>query len=68
MQGRGPPQKKAALEAKAATLQKLHDLEIEELRIKQRKAELQLQADIAEAEAERRVFEEAEAEETRERE
>ena len=34
---------------KAATLQKLHDLEIEELRIKQRKAELQLEADIAEA-------------------
>ena len=30
--------KKAALEAKAATLQKLHDLEIKELRIKQRKA------------------------------
>ena len=59
--------KKAALEAKAATLQKLHDLEIEELRIKQRKAEVQLQADIAEAEAERRVFEEAEAEETQER-
>ena len=58
--------KKAALEAKAATLQKLHDLEIEELRIKQRKAELQLEADIAEAEAERRVFEEAEAEENRE--
>jgi len=60
--------KKAALEAKAATLQKLHDLEIEELRIKQRKAEIQLQADIAEAEAERQVFEEAEAEENRERE
>ena len=60
--------KKAALEAKAATLQKLHDLEIEELRIKQRKAELQLEADIAEAEAERRVFKEAEAEENRERE
>ena len=60
--------KKAALEAKAATLQKLHDLEIEELRIKQRKAAIQLQADIAEAEAERRVFEEAEAEENRERE
>ena len=57
--------KKAALEAKAATLQKLHDLEIEELRIKQRKASIQLQADIAEAEAERRVFEEAEAEENR---
>jgi len=60
--------KKAALEAKAATLQKLHDLEIEELRIKQRKAEIQLQADIAEAEAERQVFEEAEVKENRERE
>lgn len=60
--------KKAALEPKAATLQKLHDLEIEELRIKQRKAEIQLQANIAEAEAERQVFEEAEAEENRERE
>ena len=59
--------KKAAFEATAATLQKLHDLEIEESRIKQRKAEVQLQAIIAEAEAERRVFKEAEAEENRER-
>lgn len=57
MQGPGPPQKKAASEAKAATLKKRHDLEIEELRIKQRKVEIQLQADIAEAEAERQVFE-----------
>ena len=32
--------KKAALEAKEATLQKLHDLEIKEFRIKQRKAEI----------------------------
>ena len=56
------------LEAKVATLQKLHNLEIEELRINLRKAELQLQADITEAEAERRVFVEAEAEENRERE
>ena len=45
--------KKTALEGKAATLQKLHDLEIEELRIKQRKAEVQLQAEIAVAEVER---------------
>jgi len=34
------------------------------LRIKQRKAEIQLQADIAEAEAKRRVFEEADAKES----
>ena len=37
------------------------------MRIKQRKAEIQLQADIAEAEAERRVFEEADAKESWER-
>ena len=55
--------KKAALEAKAATLQKLHELQIEELRLQQRKAELQLQGEIAEAEAERQIYEQAEAEE-----
>lgn len=53
--------KKAALEANAATLQKLHDLEIKELRIKLRKAEIQLAADIPEAEAEGPVLKEAEA-------
>ena len=53
--------KKAALEATAATLQKLHDLEIKELRIKLRKAEIQLAADIPEAEAEGPVLKEAAA-------
>ena len=54
--------KKAALEAKAATLQKLHDLQIEELRLQQRKAELEIQGEIAEAEAERQIYAQAEAE------
>lgn len=52
--------KKAALEANAATLQKLHDLEIKELRIKQKKQKSNWRL-IPEAEAERPVLEEAEA-------
>ena len=52
---------KGSIEANAATLQKLHDLEIKELRIKLRKAEIQLAADIPEAEAEGPVLKEAEA-------
>ena len=50
-------------EAKAATLQKLHELQIEELRLQQRKAELELQGEIAKAEAERQIYEQAEDEE-----
>lgn len=42
--------RKAALEARAATLQSLHQLEIEELKLQQRKATIELQAEIAEAE------------------
>ena len=55
--------KKAALETKAASLQKLHELQFEELKLQQRKAEIELQAEIAIAEAERKVYEESEVEE-----
>lgn len=47
--------KKAALEAKAATLQRLHELQIEELHLQQRKAQVEIEGEIAEAEAERRL-------------
>ena len=57
--------RKAALEARAANLTSLHELQVEELKLQQRKAQLELQAEIAEAEAERKVYEEVEAEETR---
>lgn len=55
--------RKAALEARAATLQSLHQLQIEELKLQQRKATIELQAEIAEAEAERKVYELAEVDE-----
>ena len=58
--------RKAVLEARASTLQSLHQLQIEELRLQQRKAEVELRSEIAEAEAERKVYEEAEASEARE--
>ncbi len=54
--------RKAALEAKAASLQKLHELQFEELKLQQRKAEIELRAEIAVAEAERKVYEESEVE------
>lgn len=57
--------KKAALEAQLATLQKLYDLQIKRVKIQQRKVDLQLQAEIAEAEAERQVTGAAEAKESR---
>jgi len=53
--------RKAAPEVKAATLKSLHQLEIEELKLQQRKAEIKLRAEITEAEAERKVYEEVEA-------
>ena len=58
--------RKAALEARAAALQNLHELQIEEMRLQQRKAQIELEAEIAEAEAERRAYEENEAIEHRE--
>lgn len=54
--------RKAALEARAANLSSLHELQFEELKLRQRKAKIELQAEIAEAEAERKVYEEIEAE------
>ena len=54
--------RKTALEAKAASLQKLHELQFEELKLQQRKAEIELRAEIAVAEAERKVYEESEVE------
>lgn len=53
--------RKAALEARAATLQSLHQLQLEELKLQQKRAEVELQAGIAEMEAERKVYEEEEA-------
>ena len=58
--------RKAALEARAAALQNLHELQIEDMRLQQRKAQTELEAEIAEAEAERRAYEENEAIEHRE--
>ena len=58
--------RKAALEARAAALQNLHELQIEEMRLQQRKAQIELEAEIAEAEAERKAYEENEAIEHRE--
>ena len=58
--------KKAALEAQAETLRRLHQLEIEELVLQQRKQELQLSGEIAAANAEQSVYEQAEAEELQE--
>ncbi len=53
--------KQAALEAKANTLHKLHELQLEELKIKQKHSEVKLQAEIAAAEAEKQVYEQSEA-------
>ena len=55
--------KKAALGAKAASLQRLHELQFEELKLQQRKAEIEIRAEIAVAEGERKVYEESEVEE-----
>ena len=57
--------KKAILEAEAATLQRLYAIQEEELRLRQRKRLLELQTDIAKAEAEEKVYVEAAAQETR---
>ena len=54
--------KQAALEAKANGLQKLHELQWEELKIKQKKSQVELQAEIAAAEAEKIVYEQSEEE------
>jgi hypothetical protein len=53
--------KQAALEAKANAMQKLHELQLEELRIKQKQSEVELQAEIAAAEAEKQIYEQTEA-------
>jgi hypothetical protein len=52
--------KKAALEARAETLRRLHQLEIEELVLQQRKQELQLSGEI---DAEQAIYKQAEADE-----
>ena len=56
--------KKAALEAKAHALQRLHELQIEELKIQQMKSQVELRAEIAAAEAEKKSYEQSEKEET----
>ncbi len=53
--------KQAALEAKANALHKLHELQLEELKIKQKQSEVELQGEIAAAEAEKQVYEQSEA-------
>jgi len=54
--------KKAALEAKEATLKQIHDIQLQELKLQQRKAELELKGEIAEVDAEMRVYEHVKAE------
>ncbi len=56
--------RKAALEAKAASIKNMHEIQAEELRLQQKRVQLQLQTDIAVAEAERMAYEQAEAEES----
>ena len=55
--------KKAALEVRAVTLQGLHELQLEELKLQQKRAEIDLRVEIAEADAERIIYEDAEANE-----
>ena len=55
--------KQAALEAKANALKKMHELQMEELKIQQMKSQVELQGEIAAAEAEKIVFEQCEANE-----
>ena len=55
--------KKKALEAKAKALQEVQVIEAEELKLKQRKAQLELTSDIEALEVERKAYEDAEAEE-----
>ena len=56
--------KKAALEAKEHALQRLHKLQIEELKIQQIKSQVELQAEIAAAKAEKKSYEQSEKGET----
>lgn len=46
-----------------ATLQSLHELQIEELRRQQRKAQLEIQGEIVKAEAKQQIYTQGEAEE-----
>ncbi len=57
--------RKAILEAEAAALERLYVIQEEELRLQQRKKHLDLQTNIAKAEAEERVYAIAEAEENK---
>ena len=54
--------KQAALKAKANALHKLHKLQLEELKIQQKKSQVELQAEIAAAEGEKIVYEQSEKE------
>lgn len=55
--------KKAALETKAAALKTLHELQAEELKLQQKKSQMELKTEIDVAEAMRKVYEQAEVEE-----
>ena len=52
--------RKAILEAEAATLKRLHQIEEEELKLRQRKTELKFETELAKAEAEELVYAQAE--------
>ena len=52
--------RKAILEAEAATLQKLHQIQEEELKLRQRKDELRLETEMAKARAEESAYVQAE--------
>ena len=54
--------RQAGLEAKAATLKKLHKLEVQELQIRQKRMELKVKSEITAFEAERKVYESVESE------
>jgi VIT1/CCC1 family predicted Fe2+/Mn2+ transporter len=54
--------RKAILEAETGTLERLYAIQEEELRLQQRKRQLELQTSIAKANAEERVYAAAQAE------
>ena len=56
--------KRAILKAKVATLKRLHEIEEEEMKLRQRKTQLKLETEIAKAEIEELVYEHADSEST----
>ena len=56
--------KRAILKAEVATLKRLHEIEEEEMKLRQRKTQLKLETEMAKAEIEELVYEHAESETT----